>query len=265
MNDKPIGILDSGIGGMTVAKEVITLLPNESLIYIGDSRNTPYGALSAEVIHTYARKMVMSLLQKDVKLIVIACNTITVHCIDDLRREFPQVPIIGTVPVVKSAAERSKSKRIGILSTSQTARSAYQKDLIDTYADGCTVFTHGTDDLVPLIENMVLDGEEMEKVLTHVLEKFKKERVDTLALGCTHFPLVRSSMQRILGKDILLLDSGEAIARHVKRILSKNNNLSTTNKGTYTFYTTGIVQTMQFIGESLELQIASNMIHSTTI
>lgn len=265
MNDKPIGILDSGIGGMTVAKDIIALLPQESFIYIGDSQNAPYGALPAGTIHEYARGMVQFLLQKDVKLIVIACNTITVNCINVLRAEFPQIPIIGTVPVVKSAAEQSKNKRIGVLSTTQTARSGYQKDLIDTFAKDCTVFTHGTDDLVPLIEKMILDGEEMENVLMRVLEKFKKERVDTVALGCTHFPLVRESMQRILGNDILLLDSGAAIARHVKRVLDKNNIVSTSDKGTYTFYTTGSVQIIQSIGKSLELQIASNMIHTTSI
>ncbi|MBA3723750.1 MAG: glutamate racemase [Candidatus Levybacteria bacterium] len=261
MNNQSIGILDSGIGGLTVAKEVIALLPHESVIYIGDSTNAPYGALSAEVIHQNARALVQFLLKKDVKLIVVACNTITVNCIDALREEFTEIPIIGAVPVVKNAAALSRNKRIGILSTSQTTRSPYQKQLIDMYANGCTVFTHGTDALVPLIEQMILDGEVMESVLTRVLEKFKTEKIDTLALGCTHFPLVRNSIQKILGNDVLLLDSGAAIARHVQRILSNNKVMSSTAQPRHMFYTTGETILMQSVADRLALPIHSRDLH----
>jgi glutamate racemase len=122
MNDRPIGILDSGIGGLTIAKEIITQLPQESIVYIGDSKNAPYGPQTSEQIYKHAKKLMKFLIDRDVKIVVIACNTITVNCIKKLREDYSTMPIIGTVPVVKTAAEVSRNKRIGILSTSQTAK-----------------------------------------------------------------------------------------------------------------------------------------------
>src|SRR6266480_7134956 len=143
MNNNPIGILDSGVGGLTVLQALVHELPHESAIYNGDSHNTPYGAKSEEEIYRLSKRLIEFLLKKEVKLIVIACNTITVTCLDKLRSEYPNVPIVGTVPVIKTAAEVSKNKRIGILSTTRTAQSTYQKRLIEEFANGCTVFNHG--------------------------------------------------------------------------------------------------------------------------
>ncbi len=253
MNDKPIGILDSGIGGLTVTKEIMALLPKESIIYIGDSKNTPYGAKSPNEIYTLAKVLINFLIKKEVKLIVVACNTITVNCIDQLRKDYPHLPIVGAIPVVKTAAEITINKRIGILSTSQTAKSDYHKKVIEKFGNGCKVFNYGTDGLVPLIENGTTYGEAIDQKLEEVLEKFKKEKIDTLALGCTHYPLIATAIQEHLGKGVHLLDSGAAIARRAKQILDNNQIASKSNERFYDIYTTGQTSSVRKIVTKLGL------------
>ena len=237
MNTQPIGVLDSGVGGLSIWREIVRLVPHESTIYIGDSKNCPYGSKSEDEIYTLAKRLVQTLLDKNCKLIVLACNTITVSCLDRLRRDFKAVPIIGVVPVVKTAAEQSRNGRIGILSTSKTAQSQYQRDLINRFAQISTVTNLGTDRLVPFIEAGKTEG--IEEVLTEVLEPFKKENIDVLALGCSHFPFLKAEMKKILGKNVEILDSGLAIARQVKRVLESRDELCDKFKPNYIFFTTG--------------------------
>lgn len=237
--DRPIGILDSGIGGLTVLKEIVRELPQESIVYIGDSLHAPYGIRSSEEIYHLSKNLVKFLLQKKVKLIVVACNTITVNSIDALRKDFPDIPFVGTVPVVKTAVALTKNKRIGILSTTQTAKSKYQKTLIQTFTKGYTVFNYGNDKLVPLIEQGELRSKKVEEELHQTLSMFQKRNIDTLALGCTHFPFLRTQIQKILGPHVKILDSGPAIGRQVKRVLKNNNALNTTKNPVLSFYTTG--------------------------
>lgn len=238
-NNNPIGVLDSGLGGLTIWKEITALLPHESTIYIGDSKNAPYGARHTDEIYRLSQKMIAFLLSKGVKLIVLACNTITVSCLDKLRENYPDMPIVGTVPVIKTAAAVTRNKQIGVLSTTYTAKSQYQKKLIAQFANGCIVHTHGTDALVPLIEKGEISGEKIEYILKTTFAKFKKEKVDTIALGCTHFPFLRTQMREILGPQVALLDSGAAIARQVKRVLENNNTLTEQKHPRHEFYTTG--------------------------
>ncbi len=237
--NKPIGIIDSGVGGLTIWQEIARQLPHESIIYVADSKHCPYGEKTPAQIYALAKKLVTFLVAKDVKLIVIACNTITVTCLDKLRKDFPQIPMIGTVPVVKTAVERSSSRKIGILSTRATANSEYQKNLIQKFASGFTVVNIGTDKLVPLVESGAIRGPHAHRVLTEVLDPFQNGAVDVLALGCTHFPFLRAEMQEILGKNVQILDSRGAIARQVERILERNDSLTVQGEGTHTIYTTG--------------------------
>lgn len=239
MHTHPIGILDSGLGGLTIWKEIVAQLPHESTLYIGDSFHAPYGARSSEEIYQLTKRLIDFLLTKEVKIIVVACNTITVSCLDKLREDFPQVALIGTVPVVKTAAATSNNKRIGILSTTRTAQSEYQKELIASFAKDCTVSNYGTDELVPLIERGEMSGEQMNEILPRILSVFQKERIDTLALGCTHFPFLRKQMQEILGPDVVILDSGPSIARQVKRVLEEHKAVAEQAEATHEFYTTG--------------------------
>lgn len=248
MQNRPIGILDSGLGGLTIWNEVAAQLPAESIIYIADSRNCPYGNKDRTQIYKMSKRMVTFLISKKVKLIVVACNTITVSCLDKLRLDFPNVPIVGIVPVIKTAAEKTRSKRIGVLSTTRTAASVYQKNLIKQFAKNCKVFVHGTDELVPLIENGEITGKKITDVLQKTLEKFRKEEIDTLALGCSHFPFLEKEIRKILGNNTLLLDSSGAAARQVKRVLKHNDSLvKSISKPEYKFFTTGNTQAFERI------------------
>jgi len=239
LNNNPIGILDSGLGGLTVLKEIGVQLPNESTVYIGDSQNAPYGSKTKEEIYQLAKRLVEFLLENQVKLIVVACNTITVSCISALRDAYPTIPIVGTVPVIKTAGTLTKNRRIGILSTTRTATSAYQKQLIEQFASDCQVISHGTDLLVPLIEKGETKSEKMIHVLERELAIFQKGNVDVLVLGSTHFPFLRDQIQEMLGPKVSVIDSGTAIARRVKWILENNNIVTTRPAPEYLFYTTG--------------------------
>lgn len=235
--NKPIGVLDSGIGGLTVWREIAKELPSESTVYIADSKNVPYGTKTPDEIHELSRKLVQFLLKNKVKLIVVACNTITVTSLDKLRKEFPQIPIVGTVPVVKTAVEKTKKGKIGILSTVRTAQSQYQKYLIKKFARDLEVLNIGTDKLVPLIER---GNNSMIQIILHKeLKPFVDAKVDVLALGCTHFPLIKDKIKKILGPKVFVLDSGPAIARQVRRVLARNKILSNSKEARHDFYTTG--------------------------
>jgi len=240
MNNNPIGILDSGLGGLTVWKEIVELLPHESTVYIADSFNTPYGTKTPEEIFQLSKRSVDFLIEKQAKIIVTACNAISVSCIDLLRDTYPDISIVGTFPAVKTAVKVSKNKRIGILATTRTTTSVYQSELINQFASDCKVFKHGTDAIVPLIEKGEMKGVKMKKILEDVLAQFKVEGIDCLVLGCTHFPFIRDQMQEILGPGVVIVDSGEAIARRVKWLLEQYHRLAEKDrKPEYSFYTTG--------------------------
>lgn len=237
MQNRPIGILDSGVGGLTILKEIIRELPQESTVYIGDSKNAPYGKLSKKDILKLTKRLIRFLLSQDVKLIVVACNTITVNGIEELRKQFPDIPIIGTVPVVKSAASKTQKKKIGILATETTAKSEYNNRLISEFAGDCEVVTIGTNKLVPIIET---DNRKLlPTTIAKELKPFKTKGIDVLVLGCTHFPILREQFAQFLGDKVSILDSGGAIARQVRRILTANSHLNSSGKGKHNLFTTG--------------------------
>ena len=233
---QPIGIIDSGVGGLSLTSVLIKKLPKESVIYLADSHNCPYGEKSKAEIYSLTKKMVKFLLKKKIKLLVIACNTITVTAIDRLRKEFKQIPIVGIVPVIKTAQEKTTNGKIGVFSTIITAKSSYQKDLISKFAKDSTIINVGSSSLVSLIEKG--DMETINKVLQQELEIFKENNIDTLVLGCSHFPLIKNQIRKLL-PDVLILDSSEAVTRQVKRILKSDKRLSSSQNSDYNFLTTG--------------------------
>lgn len=251
MNNNPIGIIDSGVGGLTIASKIIETLPGENIVFVGDSKNTPYGRKSRDEIYSLTKKMINFLISQNIKLLVVACNTITVSCIFDLRRDYPQIPIVGIVPVIKTAVKETKNKKIGILSTEVTAKSKYQKDLIEKFAKGVKVLNIGTNSLVPFIEK--LDFGSIDGVLKRELKVFKESGIDVLALGSTHFPLVKDQIQKFLPK-VKILDSSEAVSKHVKRVLKQHRALSNLSNPSYTFYTSGDISKLRIIFEKLGLK-----------
>ncbi len=249
--NNPIGILDSGVGGLSVWREIVRLLPSESIIYLADSKNVPYGTKSSEEIYSLAKRLLAFLQTQNVKLIVVACNTITVSALELLRKDYPDIPIIGTVPVVKTAAEKTRNNHIGILSTLQTAKSEYQENLIKKYAHNVTVTNIGCDKLVPLIELGIIDGEKVESALSEDVAVFKNNNIDTLALGCTHYPFIKPTIQKLLGENVMILDSGAAIARHVQRIIEHNGIKNDIGNVQQSFYTTGDQHTFSKVAKKL--------------
>lgn len=239
MQNQAIGILDSGVGGLSIWQEIVKLVPNESTVYVADSKNCPYGTRSYDEINHLSSRLVRFLRQQQVKVIVLACNTITVSSLSYLRDRFASVAIVGTVPVVKTATERTVNGKIGILSTVTTAESVYQKELIAKFAKDKEVLNIGTDLLVPYVEKGEVKGERVRRVLEKILAPFRTAGIDVLALGCSHFPFLREEMQILLGSNILVLDSGAAIARQVIRVLTANNMLHASDPVGRSFYTTG--------------------------
>jgi glutamate racemase len=236
MQQTHIGVIDSGVGGLSVYAAIKALNPTVPILYLADSAYIPYGTKSPEFISTRSAQLVHTLVQKEITTIVIACNTITVTCLDTLRVRFPEVTFIGTVPVIKSAAEISPTKHIGVLSTSRTTESDYLDNLIATYAANCIVTSLGTDELVPFVERGTIDGQELKEVVVRVLQPFIAASCDTIVLGCTHFPFLRPMIQSVLGETVFLLDSGEAVAKQLMRQLEKEKLII---GGSDQFLTTG--------------------------
>ncbi len=236
--NRPIGILDSGLGGLTIWREIRRQIPQESIIYIADHAYLPYGGRSAATIRRRVKRLTTVLLGKEAKLIVIACNTATVTGIDVYRTWFPGVPIIGVVPVVKTAAAITKTKHFAVLSTPYTAASRYQKHLIKTFANGCLVENIGVPTLVTLIEEGTT-GNKVTGLLRNLFTSERMKGVDVVALGCTHYPFIRQQIAAIAGGDVAIIDSGGAVARHTARILDANRLRAEGAKPYTVFYTTG--------------------------
>jgi glutamate racemase len=237
MDNRPIGIFDSGVGGLSILIEVQKLLPLENFIFIADQVNVPYGGKTQKQLQSYADKIMAFLVSKNVKAVIIACNTATVYAIDFLREKY-QMPIIGTVPVVKTIANITKTDQTAVFSTPATAKSPYLTKLINKFAPNVTVYKIGGTGLEELIETGDLDNKKIDQILQQSLEPLLKKNVDAIALGCTHYPFLRDKIVRIVGKNVQVVDSGGAVARRTKAILVNNQILG--NKRTDDFYyTTG--------------------------
>ncbi len=238
MNSYPIGIIDSGVGGLSILREVRELCPFESMLYLCDQKNVPYGSRNPSEIFHLARKMIIYLIKREVKLIIIACNVISVTSLGKLRKEFKDVTFIGTVPVIKVAALKTKVGRIGVLSTLTTAKSSYNKELIKKFAQDKKVVVVGTDKLVPFIEKGEVSGKRLRKILELELYPFIEMEIDTLTLACTHFPFISEEISNILGKKVLILDSSVAVARNTALILGGRKN-KLDEKPIYEYITSG--------------------------
>ena len=234
-NNNPIGLFDSGIGGTSIWNAIHQLLPNESTIYLADSKNAPYGQKSKAEILALSCKNVEILLEQNCKLIVVACNTATTNAIKELREKY-QVPFIGIEPAIKPAALNSKTHTIGILATKGTLNSALFNKTLDKYQDIKIVeqIGHG---LVQLIENGQMDSAEMNKLLNAYLEPMIKANIDYLVLGCSHYPYLIPQIKKILPNSIQIIDSGEAVARQTKHVLEKQVGFNATLKSFHSIIT----------------------------
>jgi glutamate racemase len=234
--NSPIGFFDSGVGGTSIWKEVITRLPKEHTIYLSDSHNAPYGEKSKEQIIALCKKNTEFLLQKKCKIIVVACNTATTNAIDFLRKNY-NVSFIGIEPAIKPAALNTKTKKIAILATKGTLNSTlFEKTSSFINKDIEVQETIGKG-LVELIEDGKLNSKEMISLLSSYLKPMVANDIDSLVLGCTHYPYLIPHIKKIIGKKIQIIDSGEAVARQTEVILNEHNIVNTHNNPQHIIYT----------------------------
>ena len=223
-NNSSIGIFDSGVGGTSIWKEITALLPNEHTIYLADSKNAPYGQKSKEEIIDLSIKNTEFLINKNCKIIVVACNTATTNAIQFLREHYT-IPFIGIEPAIKPASLSTKKKTIGILATQGTLNSKLFETTSSKINKEIKIIEQIGEGLVELIENGKLKSTEMTKLLKSYINTMIEKNVDCLVLGCTHYPYLIPQIQKHVGSKIQIIDSGEAVAKQTKAILEKNNLL----------------------------------------
>ena len=225
----PIGVFDSGVGGLTILKELLSELPDERYLYFGDTGNCPYGVRPVAEIQELSRNAVRFLLDRGAKIIVVACNTASVSALAYLRDTFT-CPFIGVVPALKPAAALTKTGRVGIAATEASAHGDYLRQLIAEHANGTEVFAVGCPRLVLLAEAGILNGPEAEAAIREYVTPLLEAGIDTLVLGCTHFPAMSEAFARVVGPDITMIDSGAAIARRARHVLTENGWLAAHEK-----------------------------------
>ena len=238
MQDKnyPIGVFDSGLGGLTVVKELMRQLPHEDIVYYGDTARVPYGTKSKESIIRFSEENTNVLLNHKVKMIVVACNSCSSYALTMLREKF-NVPIVGVInPGAKKAAEAAKNKRVGIIATSATINSQAYTQTIKQYNPSIKVFEQACPLFVPIVEEGWANKKVAEDIAREYLKDLKKAKIDALILGCTHYPLLKNTLQKVMGPKVTLIDSAKEIATEVKEIL-KNLGKENTSKtrGRYKF------------------------------
>ncbi len=220
----PIGVFDSGAGGLTILSALRQELPQEHYIYFGDTAHCPYGMRTEADITALTVNACRFLIKQGVKLIVVGCNTASQAALNTLRATF-SLPFVGVVPAVKPAARMTRKGHIGIAATNQAVRAAYLHQLIDDFAGGIQVHAVGCPELVTLVERGALSGPEVEQIVQCALAPLLKYDIDVLVLGCTHFPALRSTIARVVGEQVQIIDSSSAIARRTHAILEAEGAL----------------------------------------
>jgi len=236
--DRPIGVFDSGIGGLTVLKELVGALPSEEFIYLGDTARLPYGTKSAEVIVRYSRENTGFLLAKGIKLLVVACNTSSAVALDAIAGD-TMVPVVGVIePGARAAVRTSRTGKIGVIGTEATIASGAYTRTIQKLRPSAEIYTRACPLLVPLAEEGWVDNEIALLTVAHYLESLKQSGIDTLVLGCTHYPLLTGLFERVLGPGVRIIDSATATAAAVRERLGALKMLRRHGPGGQSFFVT---------------------------
>lgn len=239
-NRKAIGIFDSGIGGLSVWRELARMLSHEDTIYFGDQIHIPYGPRTLKQIREFSETITRFLLEHDCKLIVVACNTASAAALTHLRATFPHVPFVGMEPAVKPAAQSTRTRVVGVLATPATFQGALFASVVERFASGVQLINQVCPGLVEQIEAGEIDAPETETMLHRFLQPLVDAQADTIVLACTHYPFVAESIQRIVGPAVTVIDPAPAIARQVQRVLEERGlSASRSNVGRHMFYSSG--------------------------
>lgn len=240
-SERPIGFFDSGVGGISVLKESLKILPNEDFVYFGDSINAPYGIKSVNEVKELTFNAVDFLLSKGAKVVVIACNTATSAAIDDLREKYTNIPIIGIEPALKPAVEISRGKSIIIMATPMTLAEKKFSNLMELYKKEVNMISLPCAGLVELIENGIIKGEQIQNYLRDKLKEFKLIDIASIVLGCTHYPFIKDELIKIVGEKTIIIDGSVGTVNQLKRQLTRNNLLNEKKtKGIVTIYNSAI-------------------------
>lgn len=262
MKNMGIGVFDSGVGGLTVVKEIKKSMPNENIVYFGDTKRVPYGNKPSEVIIEYCREIVDFLIAKQVKVIVIACNTATAHALETLESEY-DIPIFGVISAgAISAVATTKNNKIGVIATNGTVKSkAYDKEILKI-RDDITVISNGCSAFVMLAEEGLANHKGTELIGADYLQDILKQKVDTLILGCTHFPLLTNCIKNIVGNDVTLIDPAVNTTKNVLDYLKANNILSDKLADSDKYFVSGDIEGFKRVCNAIGFNI-DNHIYSS--
>lgn len=226
VKEAPVGVFDSGVGGLTVAREIMRQIPDERIVYFGDTARVPYGSKSKETITRYSRQIVRFLEKQQVKAIVVACNTASAYALDEIEKEI-EIPIIGVVkPGAKVAADTTKNGNIGVIGTEATVESRIYSRYIEEIKPSVKVLGKACPLFVPLVEEGLWQDPVTDEIAMRYLSELIDSNIDTLILGCTHYPLIRSTIGRIVGANVTLVNPAYETARELKQLLAKKNLLN---------------------------------------
>lgn len=225
-SDAPVGVFDSGVGGLSVLGEIRSLLPNESLLYVADCGHVPYGEKSPEFIRQRCLTIAGFFREQGAKALVLACNTATAAAAAQLREQYPGWPIVGMEPAVKPAAAATRSGVVGVLATTGTLQSAKFAALLDRFAGNVRVVTQPCPGLVELIETGDLFSPMIRALLRSYVEPLLDEGCDTIILGCTHYPFLKPLLREMIPESVILIDTGHAVARQLQRLLAQQDRLA---------------------------------------
>ena len=235
----PIGIFDSGVGGLSVWREVARALPGESLVYFADQANLPYGPRPAEEVRRFSEAITTRLLEAGCKAIVVACNTASAAALKQLRERHPDVPFVGMEPAVKPAALHSKSRVVGVMATPGTLQGRMFALAVERFAAGLTLVNQPCPGLVELIEGGAPDSPALEALLRELLRPMLGAGADTIVLACSHYPFAAPAIQRIAGESVQIIDPAPAVARQVARLLEQRQLLAPPGEPAHRFITSG--------------------------
>ena len=240
MDDRAIGIFDSGVGGLSILNQIRALLPNEDLIFIADQAHVPYGQRALHEVRSFAHSITNFLLELHTKLIVVACNTASAAALTDLRSTFPSIPFVGMEPAVKPAAETTQSQVVGVLATPATFQGKLFASVVERFANNVTVLEKTLPGLVEQIEGGDLDGAKTREILEQGILPLLEYGADTLVLACTHYPFIIPLLSELAGPDVQVIDPSPAIARQTGRVINQHDISASHEKhGQITYYTTG--------------------------
>ncbi len=224
--NSPIAVIDSGVGGISVLKELVKLMPNENFLYFGDNKNAPYGTKSTDKVKELMFSNVEMMIKKGVKAVVIACNTATAAAARELREEFSDLPIIGIEPAIKPSAKYKEQSNVLVMATPLTLKQEKFHDLMDRFSDEVNIITLPCPGLMELVEEGKFRGEEIDSFLNNLFKPYENIKIDSVVLGCTHYPHVKSAILKALGENVMVFDGGVGTARETKRRLSEIDMLN---------------------------------------